>query len=66
MSKLLEGTVDQGWLTELDDGSVLTKEQMEAGYILACSAKPKSDLKVEYSYDWGVSILEDWKATCRN
>lgn len=65
VSKLVDGHVDQSWLCELDDGNVLTKEQMDAGYILCCSAKPKTDITVEYSYDWGVSILEGWKSTSR-
>jgi ferredoxin len=65
VSKLVSGDVDQSWLCELDDGNVLTREQMAAGFILPCSAMPKSDLKIEYSNDWGVSILEEWKHTAR-
>ena len=38
---------------------------LQAGYILPCSAKPLTDLVVEYSDDWGVSVLEEWKHTAR-
>ncbi len=65
VSKLLSGNIDDSWLTELDDGNVLTAEQMKAGYILPCSAMPRSDLRIEYSYDWGVSILDQWAHTSR-
>jgi ferredoxin len=65
VSKLVSGDVDQSWLCELDDGNVLTSEQMAAGFILPCSAMPKSDLKIQYSNDWGVSVLEQWKHTAR-
>lgn len=47
MSKLRSGRVDQDWLTVLDDGNVLSAEQIAAGYILPCSAKPLSDCVVE-------------------
>lgn len=47
VSKLKSGEVDQDWLTVLDDGNVLSREQIEAGYILPCSAKPLSDCVVE-------------------
>lgn len=47
VSKLVSGQVDLDWLTVLDDGNVLSKEQIEAGYILPCSAKPLSDCVVE-------------------
>lgn len=65
VAKLLSGKVDLGWLCDLDDGSVLTQEQMDAGFILPCSAKPLSDLEVQYSYDWGVAHLEQWSHTAR-
>lgn len=62
VSKLVQGTVDQGWLCDLDDGSALTPEQIAAGFILLCSAKPSSDVTVEYSQEWGLSTLEEWNA----
>lgn len=62
VSKLVRGTVDQGWLCDLDDGSALTPEQIAAGFILLCSAKPSSDVTVEYSQEWGLSTLEEWNA----
>lgn len=61
---LCPGQVDNGWLADLDEGSVLSKEQIAAGWILACSAKPLSDCVVEANSDWGVHTIEgdNWKA----
>ncbi|PSC69244.1 ferredoxin [Micractinium conductrix] len=53
VSKLRSGQVDMEWLSVLDDGNVLSQEQVAAGYILPCSAKPLSDCVVETSKDWG-------------
>lgn len=65
VSKLRSGEVDMEWLAVLDDGNVLSKEQIAAGYILPCSAKPLSDCVVETSNDWGVHVIEGWKHTAR-
>lgn len=65
VSKLRSGQVDMEWLAVLDEGSVLSKEQIEAGYILPCSAKPLSDCVVEINNDWGVHVIEGWKHTAR-
>ncbi|KAL4439813.1 hypothetical protein ABPG75_002814 [Micractinium tetrahymenae] len=65
VSKLKSGQVDQDWLTVLDDGNVLSQEQIAAGYILPCSAKPLSDCVVEINSDWGVHIIESWQHTAR-
>eukprot|EP00887_Chlorella_sp_A99_P000491 scaffold17.g491.t1 len=62
VAKLVSGKVDMGWACELDDGNVLTEEQMAAGYILPCSAIPLTDIELEYSYEWGVKILEQWNS----
>ena len=63
VSKLLTGTIDDSWLTELDAGSVLTEAQAAAGFILPCSAMPRSDLRIEYSTGRGVAALEQWAQT---
>lgn len=65
VSKLVSGTVDNEWLEVLDDGNVLSKEQIAAGYILPCSAKPTSDCVVEANSDWGVHTIEKWSHTAR-
>lgn len=33
VAKLVSGKVDMGWACELDDGNVLTEDQMAAGYM---------------------------------
>lgn len=48
VGKLVSGEIDNSWQCELDDGNVLSADQMAAGWILPCSSKPKSDLVVEY------------------
>lgn len=35
---------------------------LQAGWILPCSAKPKSDCVVEYSYGWGIQVIEGWNS----
>ena len=34
--------------------------QLQAGFILPCSAKPTSDCVVEANSDWGVHTIEKW------
>ena len=112
VSKLVSGEIDNSWQCELDDGNVLSAEQMkvrrqrgrrpagllwaggqgasrlvmtwrgccpalatlaserscetpalpsdrhlpQAGWILPCSTKPKSDLVIEYCNGWGIQV----------
>ena len=58
--KLTSGEVDMSEATDLE--GVLSPEQLQAGYILACSSRPKTDCTVEWKQDWGVSVLEEWQA----
>lgn len=62
VGKLVSGEIDNSWQCELDDGNVLSADQMAAGWILPCSSKPKSDLVVEYSYGWGIQVIEGWNS----
>lgn len=44
--KLIEGKIRE----RIDNALVLSKEELQAGYILACQAHPKSDLVVEVDF----------------